>query len=204
MPRSLRRGHLHDTIISARERTMSEGAGELESAQRPAQRSDCDSQASIMVGSPQSDSDWQWLKELWLREWGADTMVSKGKTVHFADLQAVMAWQDGAPTGAATYALGEDGCEVVSINATVSGAGVGTRLLTAVEMAAQAAGATRTWLITSNDNVDALRFYQRRGYRLVAVYPGAVDQARAQKPTIPLVGLHGIPLHDELELEKPL
>jgi len=84
----------------------------------------------------------------------------------------------------------------------VEGQGAGTALLTAVEAAAAAAGCRRLWLITTNDNLDALRFYQRRGYRLAALYPGAVDEARRVKPTIPLVGNHGIPLHDELELEK--
>jgi hypothetical protein len=31
-----------------------------------------------------------------------------------------------------------------------------------------------------------------------------VDEARRLKPSIPLVGDHGIPVHDELELELPL
>ena len=63
-------------------------------------------------------------------------------------------------------------------------------------------GARRLWLITTNDNVDALRFYQRRGFRLVRVHAGAVDRSRAAlKPGIPEAGDHGIPLRDELELE---
>ena len=67
---------------------------------------------------------------------------------------------------------------------------------------AEASGAHRLWLITTNDNVDALRFYQRRGYRLARVDAGAVDRSRAAlKPAIPEIGAHGIPLRDELELE---
>jgi hypothetical protein len=58
-------------------------------------------------------------------------------------------------------------------------------------------------VLTTNDNVDALRFYQRRGFRLAELHPGAVDEARARlKPEIPRVGDHGIPLRDELMLEK--
>jgi hypothetical protein len=60
------------------------------------------------------------------------------------------------------------------------------------------------WLVTSNDNLDAIRFYQRRGLRLVAVHPGAIDQAREIKPAIPLVGHYGIPIRDELEFELSL
>lgn len=77
-------------------------------------------------------------------------------------------------------------------------------MLTAVEDKARAAGCNRVWLITSNDNVEALRFYQRRGYRITAVYPGAIDEARKIKPAIPLIGNHGIEIHDEIELAKEL
>lgn len=67
--------------------------------------------------------------------------------------------------------------------------------------AAAAAGASRLWLVTTNDNVDALRFYQRHGFRLHALHPGAVDRSRATlKPEIPPLGAHGIPLRDELVL----
>ena len=66
------------------------------------------------------------------------------------------------------------------------------------------ARAAADWVITINDNLDALRFYQRRGMRLVAVRPGAVDEARRLKPSIPVIGAQGIPIHDELELELRL
>jgi acetolactate synthase regulatory subunit len=53
--------------------------------------------------------------------------------------------------------------------------------------------------------VDALRFYQRRGFRLAALHAGAVDDSRARlKPEIPVTGDHGIALRDELELEVEL
>ena len=60
------------------------------------------------------------------------------------------------------------------------------------------------WLLTTNDNLDALRLYQRHGFRLVQVHPGAVDLARQAKPSIPEVGAYGIPLRDELILERDL
>jgi hypothetical protein len=70
---------------------------------------------------------------------------------------------------------------------------------------ARRAGCSRFWLITTNDNVDALRFYQRRGFRLAALHSGAVDDSRARlKPEIPEVGDHGIPIRDEIELEQEI
>jgi hypothetical protein len=84
------------------------------------------------------------------------------------------------------------------------GQGVGTALIEAVKVAAIEAGCRRLWLMTTNDNLHALGFYQRRGFRLVAVYPGAVDAARLLKPEIPLLGNDGIPIRDEIELEIAL
>lgn len=62
----------------------------------------------------------------------------------------------------------------------------------------------RLWLITTNDNMEALRFYQKRGFILSALYPNALEESRKLKPEIPEVGLEGIPLRDEIELEFKL
>ena len=83
-------------------------------------------------------------------------------------------------------------------------AGTGSALVAALVEIARAAGCTRLWLVTTNDNVDALRFYQRRGFHLAQLRAGAVVESRALKPQIPEVGAHGIELRDELELEMDL
>ena len=93
---------------------------------------------------------------------------------------------------------------MVTFNSTVEGQGIGTALLEAVKLAAVEAGCNRLWVITTNDNWPALRYYQKRGFRLRAVYPDALDHSRKLKPEIPLFGLEGIPLRDEIELEMRL
>ncbi|MCL6631897.1 MAG: GNAT family N-acetyltransferase [Alicyclobacillus herbarius] len=151
----------------------------------------------------QTEQDVQWLTALWQAEWGGDMMVSRGHVYRLADLQAIIAKADGQPVGAATYRFDEEnGCELMSLNAVQSGSGVGTGLLREVERFAKQKRCTRVWLITSNDNLAAMRFYLRRGYRFVAVHQGAIDEARRLKPTIPLVGDDGIEIHDEIELAK--
>jgi ribosomal protein S18 acetylase RimI-like enzyme len=65
-------------------------------------------------------------------------------------------------------------------------------------------GHTTLWLLTTNDNLPALLVYQRHGFRLTRLYPGNVDSARELKPEIPVVGTYGIPVHDELVLERRL
>lgn len=137
--------------------------------------------------------------------WGATTVVAHGTAYDAANLPALLAERDGALAGLLTYTLSGRGLEVVSLDAVgVRHVGAGSALLAAAAEVARQAGAGRVWLVTTNDNLDALRFYQRRGMRIVAVEPGAVDAARLLKPSIPHTGEYGIPLHDELTLELRL
>jgi GNAT superfamily N-acetyltransferase len=105
---------------------------------------------------------------------------------------------DGALAGVLTYVLDGDECEILTLHTAIQWTGAGTALIEAVERKAR-----RLWLVTTNDNVDALRFYQRRGFRLAELRPRAVDDSRRRlKPEIPEIGEYGIPLRDELVLEK--
>ncbi|MBA3653014.1 MAG: GNAT family N-acetyltransferase [Actinobacteria bacterium] len=99
--------------------------------------------------------------------------------------------------GVLTYRQDDGGCELTVIAAGQRHTGIGTALINALRAAVEG----RIWLITTNDNLDAIRFYQRRGFRLRRVHPGAVDVARRLKPEIPDIGHYGIPMRDEVELE---
>ena len=129
-----------------------------------------------------------------------------GELVHPMDHPALIAEAaDGHLLGMLTYVPGQDWrqCEILTLHAGEQWHGAGTALVEAVGQLARRHGCTRLWVITTNDNVDALRFYQRRGFCLVRVYRGAVDRSRASlKPEIPTVGAYGIPMRDEIELEK--
>jgi N-acetylglutamate synthase-like GNAT family acetyltransferase len=144
------------------------------------------------------------IVDLLARSWGSTTVVGHGVVYDAATLPALLAERRGRLAGLLTYAIGSDDFEVVSIDAVVKSAGVGTVLLAAAAEHAERAGLRRLWLVTTNDNLDALRFYQRRGLRLVRVTPGGVDESRRIKPGIPLVGDFGIEIHDELTLEMRL
>src|SRR4029450_8050799 len=99
-----------------------------------------------------------------------------------------IAWLGEDRVGLATYDVANDEWELTSLNSFAPGKGVGSALLQTVEEAAVSSGARRFWLITTNDNLHALGFYQRRGYRLAALYAGAVDEARMLKPSISEIG----------------
>ena len=112
------------------------------------------------------------------------------------------AWSGDELVGLATYA--DDELAALAVAAHQRGRGVGGRLVEAVCHELAATGVASVWLITTNDNLDAIRLYQRHGFRLTDVRRGGVDEARALKPTIPVVGAHGIELHDELVFTRAL
>ena len=103
--------------------------------------------------------------------------------------------------GLITYHIAGDQCEIVTLDSLVEGIGIGTALIEAVKQTVLAIGCKRLWLITTNDNLHALGFYQKRGFRLVAVHRNALEQSRKLKPEIPMMGLGGIPIWDEIEIE---
>lgn len=108
------------------------------------------------------------------------------------------------PVGIATYRVEGDECELVTLDALVQRRGVGSALLERVAAEARSRSCRRLWLITTNDNLNALGFYQRRGLRLVALRRDAIAEARKLKPEISAVGAQGIPIRDDIELELAL
>ena len=132
-------------------------------------------------------------------------MVAHGVVYRPDQLPGFLVIDDtGGPVGLLTYTIEEDACEVVTIDAAVEGRGDGTRLLEAVAGVARDAGCSRVWLITTNDNERALDFYRARGFVVTAVHEGAVAGSRKLKPSIPLVNDHGVPIEDEIEMERRL
>ena len=143
--------------------------------------------------------------EAFLARHGAARVARRGSIEYPVDHPALLAEDGERLLGVLTYIAGGARWEVLTLHADEARHGVGSALVAEVRRLAAAAGATSLWLITTNDNVDALRFYQRRGFRLAALHRGAVDASRERlKPEIPELGDHGIPLRDELELELEL
>ncbi len=159
--------------------------------------------AAILI-HPVADADREKLRQRVADLWGAEIVVAHGIIYRPHTLPGFAATDDGNLIGLVTYTISSDQCEVVTLDSWRPKQGVGSALLNAVREASCTAACTRLWLITTNDNLGALRFYQKYGFRLRAVYPGAVNRARAIKPEIPLIGNEGIPLRDEIELDMEL
>jgi GNAT superfamily N-acetyltransferase len=152
------------------------------------------------VITPFGPADVDWAAAALTEAFGAPVVVSRGVLHDPLTLPGFIARVDGEPVGLVTYHVTGDECEIVSIN----GYGVGAALLAAAVDAIRRLGCRRAWLVTTNDNTRALRFYQRQGWDLVALHRDSVTAGRRLKPGIPALGLDGIPLRHELELELQL
>lgn len=138
------------------------------------------------------------LREFWITHWGADFVIVHGDTIRYDEVEGFVF---GEWKGVITFQVRGEGCEVTSLDSLEEGKGIGTTLLNEVLQEAKKRGCRRLFLTTTNDNLNALRFYQKFGFELCTLRRGALDETRKQKPTIPQIGMNGIPLRDELELE---
>jgi ribosomal protein S18 acetylase RimI-like enzyme len=148
------------------------------------------------------DADREWLRETLRDGWGDEAMAGHGELFFPAEHEGFVA--DGR-AGVLTYRIAGDACEITLIESSEPGRGVGSALLDAVVAVARAAGCSRVWLVTTNDNVHAQRWYAARGFAVTEVRAGAIDEwRRTLKPTIPPVGQGDVPISDEIELSLGL
>lgn len=149
-------------------------------------------------------ADGRRLRQFWKERWGGEEMVVHGVIFHPQQLDGFVAENDREWLGLATFIISGQDCEIISLDSLRPRQGIGSALIEKVTQTARQAGCRRVCLMTTNDNLYALGFYQKRGFELVAVHRGAVDRARTIKPGIPRIGENGILLRDEIELEMIL
>ena len=148
--------------------------------------------------------DKPWIKKLIETQWGSDFIVTRGRKYYYDKLEGFIAETKGINRGLITFRVEDREIEIISLDSLLEKKGVGTELINKVIEFAVELKARRVWLITTNDNVDAIKFYQKRGFRIIRIHPGAIDLSRKLKPSIPAVGNYGIPIRDEIELEMKL
>ena len=148
-----------------------------------------------------SPSDLPRLRQFWIEHWGGEEMITRGNVYRPEQLDGFVVEDGEEWIGLVTFFIKDGECEVTSLDSLRAGQGIGSKLIEQVMEEACARKCKRLFLITTNDNLNALGFYQKRGFEIVAVYRGAVNESRKIKPGIPLVGYNNIPLRDEIELE---
>lgn len=152
---------------------------------------------------PIEEIDKEWITSILEKQWGSTKIVTRGKLRQADKLPGYIALLDDKKVGLITYSI-ENDCEIITLDSLVQGKGIGTALLEKVKQTAKEQNCKRVWLITTNDNTEALRFYQKRGFVLSALYLNALEQSRRLKPEIPQIGIDNIPLRDEIELKIKL
>lgn len=154
---------------------------------------------------PMETPDLTWVKPFLISHWASERVVAHD-TIYFpAELPGLVAMRGSTHVGHLAYQIAGTNCEIVSLATTqTEPGGIGTALVEMVKKIAQEAGCHKLWLVTTNDNMPALRFYQKRGFRLMQISHDAVTRARQIKPEIPLLGWQSIPLLDEIELEMKI
>lgn len=145
-------------------------------------------------------ADRAWMRDMLVSRWGETSAVYNGETIDALDCEALVG---GRNEGLLTYRFHNGTCQIVTIDARQPYNGMGTAMLEILADICRKRGCGSMTVITTNDNLDALRFYQRRGFKMHALRSGAIERSRRLK-TIPPVGAHGIPLSDEIELVRAL
>ena len=157
-----------------------------------------------MQVKPLNQSNRKWAMGLINDVWASTRIISKGKVHDTNELPGIIAIHKNNRVGLIIYNIIGDECEIVSLNNLKENIGIGTALLREIERIITLKGCKRLWVITTNDNIDALRFYQIKGFKIVAIHLNALEQSRRLKPEIPLLGSNDIEIRDEIELEKTL
>jgi len=144
------------------------------------------------------------LRQFWRDRWDAEFVVAHETVFHPENVSGFIALDGNEWIGLVAYSFSDTDCEIVSLDALRENEGIGTTLIEKVIEEAKANQCRRVHLTTTNDNLRALGFYQKRGFQLCALRVNAMEETRKLKPEIPLIGENGIPLRDEIELEMML
>ncbi len=149
---------------------------------------------------PLSERDKPFVVQALTNLWGSEQIVYSGEIFDASLLPGFLAEEEGRVVGLVTYERKDTVCQIISLNALTPGKGIGTALVEEVKKVAKEQGCKELIVVTTNDNLSALQFYQKKGFVLKALRPNALEKSRLVKPQIPLIGDNGIPLRDELEL----
>ena len=150
------------------------------------------------------NSDREEVAEFIERHWHSQLIMSHGRSYFPHKEEAFIERRDGRIVGLLTFHVDDNEMELLSLNSILEGQGIGSSLMLNAIEAARRRECKRMWLATTNDNLRAIGFYQRLGFRVVELNLGAVDEARKVKPQIPEIGERGVEIHDEMVMELRL
>lgn len=152
-----------------------------------------------------SSLDQNWIKELFQKEWFSDKVISQGRIYQYKNLQGFIAVYQNKRVGLITYTIkNEKILEIISINSLKKNIGIGTEFVNHITKFAKSRQIDKIEVVTTNDNLKALKFYQKCGFKIMTVNVNIMREYRKIKPEIPLKAENGILIRDEFILQKKL
>lgn len=151
-----------------------------------------------------NDDNRQKVNDILINEWESTDIIIRGEVVDGTKLDGFIALKDNEIIGLITYVVENNECEICSLNSFIENKGIGTNLINKVKEYAKETNCIRLKLITTNDNIRGLEFYQRRGFVFSNIYKNAIENSRKIKPQIPMFADNGLPIRDEIEFEMKL
>jgi GNAT superfamily N-acetyltransferase len=156
---------------------------------------------SNLIIRSKEPNDSTMLKEIMDKDWGGEPLVVRGEKYYPTILDGLIILGGDKMCGFLSYEIRDHVCEIIAFEIYAQSKGIGTLALNKLKEIAQSKNCNKLYLMTTNDNVDALRFYQKRGFHICGIHLDSVKISRKIKPSIPDIGDHGIPLRDEIDLE---
>lgn len=135
------------------------------------------------------------------QHWHTTTMIIRGKEIDMTKTEGFFFSEGKEMIGLITYIFYDNILEITSLDSLHENQGIGSKLVEAVIHEAKERKLQKIVLITTNDNINAIKFYQKRGFDMVRLFHNALDVSRKLKPEIPLIGENSIPLRHEIEFE---
>jgi GNAT superfamily N-acetyltransferase len=151
-----------------------------------------------MVYIEKTQNDFKAVSDI-IKRWGSDILVTRGIAYRANDLDGVLVYENSKIIGLGLYKIKND-CEIILLETFIQNKGIGTRIIERIKEIAKTKFCKRIWLITSNENINAIKFYQKRGLHISNIYLNAMEEARKLKPEIPKFS-NRIEIRDEIEFE---
>lgn len=148
--------------------------------------------------------DTTWIRTFFKKHWGADFIVSRGKIHKVEELEGFVAKLKEKTIGLITYKTKDREVEIISLDSLRVKHGIGSALLQKTINHTKRQGTKRVWLITTNNNLNAIEFYRKRNFQIIKTHKNAIDLSRKLKPQIPFIDGNGTPIKDEIEMEYVL
>lgn len=151
-----------------------------------------------------SNKNRQEVNDFIIKHWFTTDMVVRGQIFDMTVLEGLVMYESETIVGLITYRFENRECEIMSLDSLKENCGIGTELVKGAVKIAREKKCTKIKLITTNDNLNAMRFYQKRGFDMIHLYYNALEASRKLKPLIPQKGDYDIPIKHEIEFEMKL